>query len=68
LSDELVPKAPEKRAKKRVTGREGMGGQKPRAKREFGKEQAASQTAPRESVPKEVDEPTSETKAAEEKE
>src|ERR1700676_3531695 len=68
LSDELVPKAPEKRAKKRVTGREGMGGQKPRAKRDFGKEQAASQTAPRESVPKEVDEPTSETKAAEEKE
>jgi large subunit ribosomal protein L22 len=74
LSDELVPKAPEKRVKKRVTGREGMGGQKPRAKREFGKEQAASQTTPRESVPKEVDEPTgsreptSETKAAEEKE
>src|SRR6202166_3184787 len=34
LSDELTPKAPIKRAKKRVTGREGMGGQKPRAKRE----------------------------------
>jgi large subunit ribosomal protein L22 len=74
LSDELVPKAPAKRAKRRATGREGAAGQKPRAKRESGKEQTAGKTVSSESAPKKVDEPigarepTSETKPAEEKE
>jgi large subunit ribosomal protein L22 len=73
LSDELVPKAPVKRAKQRKTGREGAG-QKPRGERESGKEQAAARPVSSEIAPKTVDEPgsssepTSEAKPAEEKE
>ena len=74
LSDELVPEAPAKRAKKRQTSREGADGRKPRAKRGSGKEQAVSQAASSESAPIKVDEPTgsseptSETKPTAEKE
>jgi large subunit ribosomal protein L22 len=68
LSDEFVPKTPEKRPKKRVSG------QKTRAKGLSGKEPAASKAISSEGAPKKVDEPTgsseptSETKPAEEKE
>ncbi len=74
LSDELVPKAPAKRAKQRKTGREGTVGQKSKGKRESGKEQAAGRAVSSEVAPKTVDEPTgsreptSEAKPVEEKE
>jgi large subunit ribosomal protein L22 len=73
LSDELVPEAPVKRTKKRVSGQEGAG-RKPKLKTESGKEQSAGKAVSSESAPKKVDEPTGsseptgETKPAEEKE
>jgi large subunit ribosomal protein L22 len=74
LSDELVPQAPAKRTKQRETGRQSAAVQKPRAKRESGKERVTGKAVSSESAPKKVDEPTgsseptSETKAAEKKE
>src|ERR1700759_385118 len=58
LSDELVPKAPEKRAKKRQTSRTGGAAQTVRAKRDTGKGPAAGQ-ASSEKSPTKIDEPTS---------
>jgi large subunit ribosomal protein L22 len=58
LTDEFVPEAPAKRAKKRQTSREGAAGQKARAKGGSGKPQAVSQAASMESAPIKVDEPT----------
>jgi large subunit ribosomal protein L22 len=70
LSDELIPKSPMKRAKRRETGREGAVGQKPKATREAGQGRAADKAIPSERAPKEIGEPTgsSEVKSAEKKE
>jgi large subunit ribosomal protein L22 len=74
LTDDLVPEASVKRAKKRVSGREGVSGQKPKGKRESGREQAVGKAVSIESAPKKADEPTgsseptSEIKPVEEKE
>jgi large subunit ribosomal protein L22 len=74
LTDDLVPEAPVKRAKKRTTSRENVAGQSPKAKRSPGKEQTAGKAVPTGRVEKKVDEPTgsteptSEAKAPEEKE
>jgi large subunit ribosomal protein L22 len=73
LSDELVPEAPTKRAKKRPATRERVV-TKARVKPEPAKEQEAGEAAPIENAPQKVDEPTSsiepssETKPAAEKE
>jgi large subunit ribosomal protein L22 len=48
LSDELVPKAPVKRAKLRASGREGSAGQRAKANRETAKEGGALPAAPKE--------------------
>jgi large subunit ribosomal protein L22 len=74
LSDELVPEAPTKRAKKRPAARERVASLKPRVKTEPAKEQDAGKAVPSEKAPQKVDEPTSssepssETKPAAEKE
>ncbi|MBV8532525.1 MAG: 50S ribosomal protein L22 [Verrucomicrobia bacterium] len=73
LSDELTPKAPIKRAKRRLASREGSTAQKPKADRDSVKETLDS-PASRESASQKVTEPVqppetvSETKPAEEKE
>jgi large subunit ribosomal protein L22 len=73
LSDELTPKAPIKRTKRRVVGREDATGRKPKAKRDSLKV-TASTAASQESAPQKSEEPTSsaeplsESKPAEEKE
>jgi large subunit ribosomal protein L22 len=48
LSDELVPKAPVKRAKRRASGREGSAGQRARANRESAKDRGALPATPKE--------------------
>jgi large subunit ribosomal protein L22 len=58
LTDELVPEAPAKRAKKRQTGRAGGATQAQRAKRDSGTVPVVGQTSSRESAPTKVDEPT----------
>ena len=81
LSDELVPKAPVKRAKRRASGREGSAGQRPKADRESAKDGGALPATPRErdagalpATPSEPQaaplqaEPLSESKPVEEKE
>jgi len=73
LSDELTPKAPIKRAKRRAAGREGPAGQKPKANRDSVKGAARTPVSP-ENAPQKVEElpasaePLSESKPAEEKE
>jgi len=73
LSDELVPEAPMKRAKKRPATRERVATKAP-VKPEPAKEQEAGEAAPIENAPQKVDEPTSsiepssETKPTAEKE
>jgi large subunit ribosomal protein L22 len=73
LSDELTPKAPIKRAKRRAAGRDGSTGRGPKANRDAVKG-AAGPTASRESVQSKVEEPPalseplSESKPVEEKE
>ena len=73
LSDELTPKSPVKRAKRRVAGHEGSVGRRPKANQEIGKG-AASATASREGAPPKAEEPAgaaepqSESKPVEEKE
>jgi large subunit ribosomal protein L22 len=73
LSDELTPKAPIKRAKRRAAGREDSAGRKPKANRDSLKG-TASTAASQESAPQKLEEPTSsaeplsESKPAEEKE
>jgi large subunit ribosomal protein L22 len=73
LSDELTPKAPIKRAKRRAAGREGSVGRRPKANQEAVKG-AASTAASQEKAPPKVEEPTSsaepqsESKPVEEKE
>ena len=74
LTDDLVPEAPAKRAKKPTTSRANVTSQSPKPKRTSGKKQTAGKAVPAEGVGKKVDEPTSsseptsETKAPEEKE
>jgi large subunit ribosomal protein L22 len=71
LSDELIPKPPAKRAKRREAGREGP---KPKATREAGQGRPAGEAIPSERIPEKIDEPTgsshpiSEAESAEEKE
>jgi large subunit ribosomal protein L22 len=48
LSDELVPKAPVKRAKRRASGREGSAGQRAKANRESAKDRGALPATPKE--------------------
>jgi large subunit ribosomal protein L22 len=73
LSDELTPKAPIKRSKRRAAGREDSAGRKPKANRDSLKG-TASTAASHESAPQQLEEPTSsavplsESKPAEEKE
>jgi large subunit ribosomal protein L22 len=58
LTDDLVPEAPAKRAKKRQISRAGGATQAQRAKRDSGKAPVAGQASSRESAPIKVDEPT----------
>jgi large subunit ribosomal protein L22 len=58
LTDELVPEAPAKRAKKRQTSRTGPGAQTVRAKRDSGKAPATGQASSEKSAPTKIDEPT----------
>ena len=58
LTDELVPEAPAKRAKKRQTSREGAAGQKPKAKRDSGRAQLSAKRSSAKSAPNKIDEPT----------
>jgi len=73
LSDDLTPKAPIKRAKRRSASREGSTAQKPKADRGSAKGTPRTQSVP-ESAPQKVEEPAqspesvSESKPAEEKE
>jgi len=73
LSDDLTPKAPIKRAKRRSANREGSTAQKPKADRGSAKGTPRTQSVP-ESAPQKVEEPAqspesvSESKPAEEKE
>jgi large subunit ribosomal protein L22 len=59
LTDELVPEAPAKRAKKRQTSRTGAAGQTTRAKRDSGKAAVTEQASSEKSAPSKIDEPTS---------
>src|ERR1700760_4704445 len=74
LSDEFVPDAPVKRAKKRQTSRTGAAAQTVRAKRNTGKASVTGQASAGKSAPTKVDEstgssePTSETTPTAEKE
>jgi large subunit ribosomal protein L22 len=70
LSDELVPEAPAKRAKKRQTSRTGTTAQTLRAKRGSGKASVTGQASSEKNTPTKVNEPTgsSETKPIAEKE
>jgi large subunit ribosomal protein L22 len=78
LSDELTPKAPIKRAKRRAAGREGPAGQRPKAHRDSVKDGGALPATPKElpaaplqggvEEPIASPEPLSESKPVEEKE
>jgi large subunit ribosomal protein L22 len=58
LTDELVPEAPAKRAKKRQTSRTGAATQTLRAKRDSGKASVTEQAPAAQRAPIKVDEPT----------
>jgi large subunit ribosomal protein L22 len=58
LTDELVPEAPAKRAKKRQTSRTGAASQTAKAKRDSGKAPVIKQVSSEKSAPTKIDEPT----------
>ncbi|MBV9645533.1 MAG: 50S ribosomal protein L22 [Verrucomicrobia bacterium] len=63
LSDELTPKVPATRAKRRETGREGR---KPKATHEAGQRRPANEAIPSGKAPKKIDGPTGSSEPASE--